>query len=647
MIRLPQCKVIRACAIVSCKRKINRKIKLSMKKFVTLIIALSSLTIFADTKSIDGGFGVCAHPFAPREINVRQELFEKMSEAGVQWLRTDFAWHIIEQRNGGYGFEIYDEIVSAASSKNIKMLGIFTSGHSKKNAKDHTEDWIKYIKATVAHFKGRVDYWEIINEHDAHAPYNSNPALYGKHLKLAYDAIKEVNPNAIVLYGGLAKGDNENYVRESLKAAGSPSYDIMNYHTYPVPVPTEIRQAQCMKALKNAMRDTGGEKPIWLTEIGSTTAPYSKSSLAIIKSALKKLNLENPSVYAMAEDYFDPTKLARELFPETKVKKISPAKIAKLAPNKSVLVLPISQSFPTEHINSVVNFLAEGGTVIYTGGGCPFYFENNENSKTHSVNVLNMFHADIKPHWAFAKKIPAYVVGDKTYPASGITDFSVDDLKQSQFRCFHYNASKLEENDEFIPLQQATINGEVLNLAALYKFNSSVKGNFIAVSTSDGKFVTERTQAALLARDYIYAFSQGIEKVFKYNFRSHNEVSAYEGYFGMVRKDFSHKPAYYAYKTLVQLMGSEAKPKYSENNGTCKAEWISPKGEAVCAIWRLKSDNAKVVAEIDAGKFNILNVRGKSISKGNNDSPEKKSLKIGEAPIYIVGSKVISISEGK
>ncbi len=618
-----------------------------MKKFVTLIIALSALTTFANTKTADGRFGVCAHPFAPREINVRPELFNKMSEAGVQWLRTDFSWHIIEQWKGGHAFGIYDEIVSAATSKNIKILGIFTSGHSKKNANDNTEDWIKYIKATVAHYKGRVDYWEIINEHDAHEQYNSNPALYGKLLKLAYDAIKEANPNAIVLYGGLGKGDNENYVRESLKAAGSPSYDIMNFHTYPVPLPTEIRQAQCIEALKKAMRDAGGEKPIWLTEIGSTTAPYSKSSLAIIKTALKKLNLDNPNVYAIPEKFFDPTRLARNLFPNAKVKKISPSKIAKITPQTSVLVLPISQSFPPEYVNDIVNFIAEGGTVIYPGGGFPFYFGNDENSKTHSANVLNMFHADIKPHWGFKNKIPAYVAGKETRPASGITDFSTDDLKQSQFRCFHYNASRLEENDEFIPLLQATINGEVLNLAALYKFNSSVKGNFIAVSTSDGKFVTERKQAALLARDYIYAFSQGVEKVFKYNFRSHNEVSPYEGYFGMVRKDFSPKPAYYAFKTLIELIGDKSKLNYSEKDGTCKAEWISPKGEAVCAIWRLKSDNAKVVAEIDAGKFNILNVRGKSISKGNNDSPEKKSLKIGEAPIYIVGSKVISISERK
>ncbi len=43
-------------------------------------------------KTIDDGrpFGVCSHPFAPREINIRKRLFDKMREANVQWLRTDF-----------------------------------------------------------------------------------------------------------------------------------------------------------------------------------------------------------------------------------------------------------------------------------------------------------------------------------------------------------------------------------------------------------------------------------------------------------------------------------------------------------------------------------------------------------------------------
>ncbi len=625
-----------------------------MKKLLLLTILLAlQIEIMgqsSESRDSEGRFGVCSHPFAPREIDIREPLFDKMKDAGVQWLRTDFVWGKIVPTYGKYNFKVYDEIVDSLAGRGIKVLGILTEARAGMSATKNQDKWIEYIKATVSHFKGRVKYWEVINEHDIHEPYkyDGGAELYGKNLKAAYKAIKEANPDAVVLYGGLASSTVKSYFDKTLKVAGNSSYDIMNFHTYPAPGPTEIRQKKCLDNLRAVMRANGGEKPIWLTEIGSSTPPYSDVSLTILKKALERLDLKDRKIYALDNITTSSLNLARDLFPEaSKIYKTSYSEISKLSPN-SVFVMGMGQHFPSNYVDDLINFIRSGGTVIYPGGGYPFYYDS-ESGAHMGGRVLNRLHGNIKPHWEYPGKMPASVGILNSVWADEINGGKLQTLNmdRQKFRCFNYDSSKLEGGDKFIPLVCVTVDGHKLNVACIYKYNSDLKGNLICVSTNEGTYVTERGQAAFLARDYIYAFSQGIEKVFKYNFRSHGEVSPYEGHFGMVRKDLSEKPAYHAYRTVIKLLGNNAKPKYVEKDGFCRADWTSPTGERVCAFWCFDIDNKpSIEVSMDAKPFKILNVRGKTIYESKGETAENITLKPTIAPQYIVGGRVLATEPG-
>ena len=85
------------------------------------------------------------------------------------------------------------------------------------------------------HFKGRIKYFEIWNEEngwffDPSGNWNSIHIVqaYGRMLAAAAKAIKEVNPEAKVSFGGLA-GSSLDYPRIAMKEGAGPYIDIFAF----------------------------------------------------------------------------------------------------------------------------------------------------------------------------------------------------------------------------------------------------------------------------------------------------------------------------------------------------------------------------------------------------------------------------------
>ena len=592
------------------------------------------------SKTDDGRpFGVCSHPFAPREINIREPLFDKMREAGVQWLRTDFVWGIIERKKGEYNFKIYDEIVDALAARNIKVLGIITGGRHKQFYinKEDRQDWLNYIAATVEHFKGRVSHWEIINEHDI-GKLNDREfaAEYGRALKAACQTIRKTNPDATILYGGLA-GVDKGYIETTLKECPTGNFDVMNFHSYPAPRPPEPLLENRIKTMEEAMDNCGGRKPIWTTEIGATT-PNQVSGVNLIRAALEKFGgIKDKKIAGITDGIIDSCAQAKFLFPEAeKIKKIPYSKISKLDENY-ILLLPASQNFPTEYLQDLANFIKVGGTAIHTGG-YPLYYD--EGGKARGNAGINMFGANIKPHWGYSPVLPSKM--DVKVPKTKVFgNVNVDEMRD--IRCFNFDTSKAPDGTQMIPLVQREVNGQTITPAAAYKFPSG--GIFISIASNDGPCISEPFQAAQLVKNYLFLLSRGIPKVFNYNFRSHGEVSVYEGAFGIIRKDMSEKPAFHAYQTLTKLIGNHPKITYACKDGISRADWISPDGSPVCAIWALDGKSISAEITLEGASYKILKIGGKTAKKGDIDGGTKTiKRKIGIFPFYTLGAKVKSIT---
>lgn len=97
----------------------------------------------------------------------------------------------------------------------------------------------------------------------------------------------------------------------------------------------------------------------------------------------------------------------------------------------------------------------------------------------------------------------------------------------------------------------------------------------------------EDEQARRLTRIFLINFAYGIDKVFWYNFRScEMDSTCSEDNFGVVHKDLSPKPAYYAYKTLISMCPpGSTRPKLNLDGYLFKAEWTRPDKKHVIAIW--------------------------------------------------------------
>jgi hypothetical protein len=143
-----------------------------------------------------------------------------------------------------------------------------------------------------------VNYFEFFNEPDARpAPNNGgrwghNAAEYAQMLQAVYPVVKAANPNAKVLFGGVAHDFFEetggpfvrSFINDVLEAGGGNFFDIMNFHQYTAFAPNWTSGKgpgliEKTAAIRQILAAHGLNKPIFITEAGwhnnSNTSPAS------------------------------------------------------------------------------------------------------------------------------------------------------------------------------------------------------------------------------------------------------------------------------------------------------------------------------------------------------------------------------------
>jgi hypothetical protein len=122
----------------------------------------------------------------------------------------------------------------------------------------------------------KIRYWELWNEMDVaftdlfgagrpDVPLRERGKLYARMLKTAYPQIREANPDAWVLTGGMT--DFNEFPRGIYEGGGRDSFDIMALHTYGVPLEWSF-SARGLQ-LRRVMAEFGdADRPLWNTEFG-------------------------------------------------------------------------------------------------------------------------------------------------------------------------------------------------------------------------------------------------------------------------------------------------------------------------------------------------------------------------------------------
>lgn len=241
--------------------------------------------------------------------------FTHVKKLGLKWVRVAVDWMDFSQveSSGQYSqSEIntcQDEMVSGLADNNITIMLVITywdetlhveEGYPRYHKEIEIQHYLDYARSIVHHFKGRVQYYEILNE-----PLHNTPqqhvelADYINLIRRVVPVIHEEDPEAKVVVGGatdLRHDYSHDYFFEVIQSDAMPLVDAISTHPmYGVsPQYDEVRQYYYdYPSLVQKIKDTASahgfkgeyfaEEMVWRTNINPN--PYEPFEYSFIEAA--------------------------------------------------------------------------------------------------------------------------------------------------------------------------------------------------------------------------------------------------------------------------------------------------------------------------------------------------------------------------
>jgi hypothetical protein len=212
-------------------------------------------------------------------------LVGQFRELGVKWNRLAFSWVVVQPGEERYDWLAYDRIVDACQRDGIEILATL-GGHFDRPpvpawagatlaevVEKHPEYLETFVRAWVERYKGRIHYYEILNEPSGQHQGLTIKAYVEGILKPACRIIKSVDPQAKVLpcaYSNLPTLGQ----KEEFWDLARGSYDIANLHVYEDwgrfrGDTTAEKEEHTVRGFRAEMQKHGEKgKGLWITEIG-------------------------------------------------------------------------------------------------------------------------------------------------------------------------------------------------------------------------------------------------------------------------------------------------------------------------------------------------------------------------------------------
>jgi polysaccharide biosynthesis protein PslG len=236
---------------------------------------------------------------------------ELMQAAGIGWVRVNWSWKDMQPQLGAFDFSQFDLAAQMAADYDIQLLPILLavpawassappeliaewgslSPVDKYRPRDRDE-WLTYVRTVVERYDGdglddapgspRMHYWEVWNEENLSQYWPPQPDVteYFELLQATYTVIKEVDPTAKVVLGGLSgsgvNAEGSGYLQQLYRLGAGDYFDVMSIHHYIHPEREgNIEALQASLAATRQVMDNNGDSavPLWLTEIGWSDAP--------------------------------------------------------------------------------------------------------------------------------------------------------------------------------------------------------------------------------------------------------------------------------------------------------------------------------------------------------------------------------------
>ncbi len=244
-----------------------------------------------------------------------------VKEAGFRWVKQEFAWREIEGAGPGiYDWSYSDRLMDQVDVRGLNMIarvGVqpeWAGGNYPDiGPPDDYQDFMNFLGALVSRYQGRVDAYQIWNEPNLSREWGGrppSPAEYAEMLKMAYQTVKAIDPDATVISAGLAPTTRWDdvampdtvFIQGMYDAGAAPYFDLLGAHGagYKVspetspdvvasdpalnnhdPSSEELKRIYCFRHVEDVravmLANGDGDKRIALLEFGWTTDPRSDS----------------------------------------------------------------------------------------------------------------------------------------------------------------------------------------------------------------------------------------------------------------------------------------------------------------------------------------------------------------------------------
>lgn len=232
---------------------------------------------------------------------------------GAGWNRWPLYWNQIEREPGTLDFSLYDRVVSEDLRHDLQINAILLGrppfqedGGSIKGLaspvfSDGTDDpapgkvinpgnpWASFVYTAVNRYRpggvlaqaqgwppGRgITVWEAWNEPDFSFFWAGSVEDYARLLKVTYLAAHHADPQARVMFGGLAFSEANKmdwlqrvldiYTQDAQAAAYNFYFDLVAVHNYSNP----LRSGWLVDSVQDTLRRYRLERPVWLNESGA------------------------------------------------------------------------------------------------------------------------------------------------------------------------------------------------------------------------------------------------------------------------------------------------------------------------------------------------------------------------------------------
>ena len=213
--------------------------------------------------------------------------------AGVKYLRCGFSWNGIEKERGAYDWKFWDGLVAAAEENQIGLIPYlaYTPQWAARDAKDFWKqpprsaaDFAEFAKTAAARYRGRIRSWEIWNEPDNKDYWTGDVHEFAELVKAAAVAIREGDPNAVLVLGGMANGPGE-FFRALIEDEHVDRYvDVVSAHAYPETWLSERAETvfqQWIPAMQRMIAAGGSGAGLWLNEMGYADYRYRPNQASV------------------------------------------------------------------------------------------------------------------------------------------------------------------------------------------------------------------------------------------------------------------------------------------------------------------------------------------------------------------------------